>query len=77
MINSQNNDDNEILDDYDENYEVNTNGNYKSSRYLLLLIIIIGIIIFSIIYLFNFNNTIKILPIIDDINEHSSPAVND
>ena len=80
MINSQNNDDNEILDDYDENYEVNNNGDYTSPqdrRYLLILLfMIISIIIFGIVYLINFNKNIKILSIIDD-NEHITPPVSD
>jgi hypothetical protein len=79
MVNGQN-DDNEMLDDYDENYDVNNNGGYTTTqdkRYLLmLLIIIVSIIIFGIIYLFNFNKNIKILSIIDN-NEHITPAVSD
>jgi hypothetical protein len=79
MVNGQN-DDNEMLDDYDENYEVNTNGGYTTTqdkRYLLmLLVIIVSIIIFGIIYLFNFNKNIRILSIIDN-NEHITPAVSD
>lgn len=79
MVNGQN-DDNEILDDYDENYEVNNNGDYtnpQDRRYLLILLfMIISIIIFGIVYLINFNKNIKILSIIDN-NEHITPAVSD